>query len=69
MKNFISKLGDAVAWVTFKMFAGLVWLLWYAIAYYSSPLLLKWFLYLLPPIEVVIALVISTKRGRKDESN
>lgn len=69
MKNFISKLGNAVTWVTFPMFACLVWVIWYSIAYYSPSLLIKWFLYLFPPVAVVIELVISIKWGGKDESN
>lgn len=66
MKSFISKLSNAVAWVTLPMFACLIWGLWYAIAYYSPSMLLKWFLYLLPPVEVVVVLVISIKRGGKE---
>lgn len=69
MKNFIYKLSNAVEWVTLLMLVCLVWGIWYAIAYYSPLLLIKWLLYLSPPVEVVIALVILIKRGGKDESN
>ena len=69
MKNFIYKLSDAIAWATFPMFNCLVWVIWYSIAYYSPSLLIKWFLYLFPPVVVVIAFVILIKRGGKDESN
>lgn len=69
MKKFIYKLSDAIAWVTIPMLACLVWVIWYSIAYCSPSLLMKWFLYLFPPVAVVIALVISIKWGGKDDSN
>lgn len=65
LSKIMDKLGTAASLSTLRMLGGLVWGLWYAVAFYSDGLI-KWALLFLPPVLVVSFFVIQLRHGDDD---